>query len=92
MERAALAGLMELDRVAAWQARAEAAAAGLTGRTPRRLIAALAAWPLVSAPMLEAETGASRAAVQRNLDRLGGMGLVREVTGQQRFRFWKAAL
>lgn len=38
----------------------------------------------------EAETGASRAAVQRNLDVLEARGLAREVTGQGRFRVWAA--
>ncbi|PWE26893.1 hypothetical protein C4N9_19155 [Pararhodobacter marinus] len=37
------------------------------GRTPPALCAVLTEWPLVSAPMAEALTGASRAAVQRNL-------------------------
>ena len=57
-----------------------------------RLIATLADWPLVSAPMAETETGASRAATQRNLDRLTGAGLIREVTGQGRYRLWTAKM
>jgi len=73
-------------------ARAQAAAAGLSGRTALPLITALAAWPFASAPVLEAETGASRAAVQRNMTRFEDMGLVREITGQARFRFWTAAM
>lgn len=90
--RAALAALMDLDRVADWQARAAAGTADLSGRTMPRLIAALAAHPLVSAPAAEAATGASRAAVQRNLARLEARGLVREVTGQGRYRLWTAAM
>lgn len=90
--RAVLAVLMALDRLAAWQARAEAGVADLQGRTPARLIAALAAHPTLAAPQAETETGASRAAVQRNLDLLAARGLVREVTGQGRFRVWAAAL
>lgn len=80
-----------LDRLAAWRARAEAATASLTGRTPGRLIAVLSTWPVVSAPFAEAETSASRAAVQRNLDRLAERGLIREITGQGRYRLWTAA-
>lgn len=87
---AALAGLRLLDGLEAWQARARAATAGLSGRTPGRLVALLAAWPLVSAPMAARLTGASRAAVQRNLARLEAAGLIREVTGQGRFRVWTA--
>jgi Fic family protein len=42
-----------------------------------------------TAPMAEALTGASRAAVQRNLAWLEARGLIREMTGQGRFRMWK---
>lgn len=42
--------------------------------------------------MAEAETGASRAAVQRNLDLLVQRGLIREITGQGRYRVWAARL
>jgi DNA-binding IclR family transcriptional regulator len=52
----------------------------------------LADWPLVSAPMAEALTGASRAAVQRNIAWMEARGLIREVTGQGRYRMWRAAL
>ena len=41
--------------------------------------------------MAEQLTGASRAAVQRNLAWMEAQGLIREVTGQGRFRIWKAA-
>lgn len=92
IEAAALRGLMDCDRLAAWTAQARAQTAPLSGRTPGRLIDALAAWPIVSAPMLAAQTGASRAAVQRNMIRFEDLGLVRELTGQTRFRFWRAAL
>lgn len=91
-EQATLAALLQLDRIVAWEQAAQAAVADLSGRTPARLLAVFAAWPLVTAPLAEAETGASRAAVQRNLDRLVGRGLLREVTGQGRYRVWTAAL
>ena len=42
--------------------------------------------------MAEALTGASRAAVQRNLKWMEDRGLIREVTGQGRFRMWRACL
>ncbi len=66
--------------------------ADLSGRTPARLIDALAAQPMLAAPQAEADTGASRAAVQRNLDVLVARGLVREITGQGRFRVWAAGV
>ena len=45
---------------------------------------------VLGAAQEKAETGASRAAVQRNLDVLTARGLAREVTGQGRFRVWAA--
>ncbi len=92
MEAATLAALRALDQVAEWSARAERVMAPLSGRTPPALARVLAEWPLVSAPMAEALTGASRAAVQRNLAWMEARGLITEVTGQGRFRMWRAAL
>ena len=41
--------------------------------------------------MAETLTGASRAAVQRNLAWMEEHGLIREMTGQGRYRMWRAA-
>ena len=90
--RAVFAALMALDRLAAWRARADAETADLSGRTPGQLIAVLAAHPMLGAAQAEFETGASRAAVLRNFDILEARGLVREVTGQGRFRVWAARM
>jgi hypothetical protein len=90
--RAIFASLMTLDRLVQWREKAEAATADLQGRTPARLIAALVAHPMLAAAQAEADTGASRAAVLRNLDLLESRGLIREVTGQGRFRVWAARL
>ncbi len=92
VEDALRAALRMLDRVEAWEARAVAVTAPLSGRTPARLITVLRDWPMASAPMAEALTGASRATVQRNLAWFEEHDLAREVTGQGRFRFWRAAL
>lgn len=91
-ERATFAALLHLDRVRDWRARAAAQGAGLSGRTPPVLLDALAEWPVVSVPLARDLTGASRAAVQRNLDRLTACGAIREVTGQGRYRVWAARL
>lgn len=91
METATLTAMRHLDDVEAWSARAEATMAPLSGRTPPALRRVLTEWPLISAPMAEALTGASRAAIQRNLTWMQERGLIREVTGQGRFRMWKAA-
>lgn len=90
--QAVLAALMHLDRLAAWTARAEETIFDLSGRTPPRLLGLLKDWPSVSAPMAEQETGASRAAVQRNLDLFTQRGLIRELTGRGRYRVWTALL
>lgn len=91
-EQACLSALMALDRIAVWQQAARKALADLSGRTPALLIDLLTDWPMVSAPMAEAQTGASRAAVQRNLERMVLRGVIREITGQGRYRVWAAKL
>ncbi|MCY1128434.1 hypothetical protein OU426_16335 [Frigidibacter sp. RF13] len=88
--QATQAALLQLDRLRDWDARARAATTDLSGRTPPALITALAAWPMISAPLAEAITDASRAAVQRNLDRFATRGLIRELTGAGRYRVWAA--
>lgn len=90
MDTACLTAMRHLDDIEAWSARAEADMTALSGKTPRALRAVLTEWPLVSAPMAEALTGASRAAVQRNLAWMEARGLIREVTGQGRYRMWRA--
>ncbi len=90
METACLTAMRHLDDIEAWSARSEAEMTSLSGKTPRALRTVLTEWPLVSAPMAEALTGASRAAVQRNLAWMEAHGLIREVTGQGRYRMWRA--
>ena len=89
METACLTAMRHLDGIETWSARTEAEMTPLSGKTPLALRAVLTEWPLVSAPMAEAMTGASRAAVQRNLAWMEAHGLIREVTGQGRFRMWR---
>ncbi len=83
---------LTLDRLQVWAEFAAQKTQGMSGRTPQLLIAALQEVPLLSAEMAEVRTGASRAAVQRNLDALSRLGLVKEVTGQRRYRYWSAAI
>lgn len=89
MNGAILKAMRNLDGIEAWTARAENIMAHLSGRTPVALRRVFAEWPLVSAPMAEAMTEASRAAVQRNLAWMEAKDLIREVTGQGRFRMWR---
>ncbi|WP_143100547.1 hypothetical protein [Roseovarius indicus] len=91
METACLTAMRHLDDIETWSARTEAEMISLSGKTPPALRAVLTEWPLLSAPMAETLTGTSRAAVQRNLTWMEERGLVREVTGQGRFRMWRTA-
>ena len=91
MNSAILTAMRTLDDIEAWTWRAESAMAQLSGRTPVALRKTFSQWPLVSAPMAESMTGASRAAVQRNLVWMQECGLIHEVTGQGRFRMWRIA-
>jgi hypothetical protein len=86
---ASLTAMRLLDDIEAWSARAETEMSSLLGRTPPALRTVLTKWPLVSAPMAEALTEASRAAVRRNLAWMEARGLIREMTGQGRCRIWR---
>ena len=92
METACLTAIRHLDDIEAWLARAEAEMTPLSGRTPPMLRAVLTEWPLLSAPMAEVLTSASRAAVQRNFAWMETKGLIREMTGQGRYQMWRAAV
>lgn len=85
------AAMRHLDDLENWDNRAATVMASLSGKTPPALRGVLAEWPLVSAPMAETLSGASRAAVQRNLAWMEEQGLIAEVTKQGRFRMWQIA-
>ena len=89
MDAAILTAMRYLDDIEAWSDRATFEMSALSGKTPPALRAVLTEWPLVSAPMAEKLTGASRAAVQRNLIWMEQKGLIREMTGQGRYRMWR---
>lgn len=91
METACLTAMRHIDDIEAWSIRAEHTMTPLSGKTPPALRAVITEWPLVSAPMAETLTRASRAAIQRNLAWMEARGLIREITGQGRYRMWRAA-
>ncbi|MCC1482683.1 helix-turn-helix domain-containing protein, partial [Roseibaca sp. Y0-43] len=91
MESATFAALRRLEEIEAWAAAAERAMAPLSGKTPAMLRNLFASWPLVSVQMAEKMTGTHRATVQRNIDWMDEQGLIREVTGQGRYRMWRIA-
>lgn len=89
MESAAFSALRRLEEIEAWAAAAERTMAPLSGKTPPMLRDLFTSWPLISVQMAEKLTGAHRATVQRNIDWMEEQGLIREVTGQGRYRMWR---
>jgi len=89
MENATFAALRRLEEIEAWAATAEREMAPLSGKTPPMLRDIFTSWPLVSVQIAECLTGAHRATVQRNIDWMEERGLIREVTGQGRYRMWR---
>lgn len=87
---AVLSALMSLERLRLWREAATEATADLSGRTPALLLNALQRAPMVAVPQLVEQTGSTSATVRRNLALFAKRGLVREVTGQGRFRVWAA--
>jgi len=92
METALATACQYLENVERWNVRARSTMDSLSGRTPKRLRKVLMDWPLVDARMLERLTGASRHAIQRNLLWMEEHQLIREVTGDRRFRMWQIIL
>ena len=90
LAEAALDACRHLDQVKAWAAQAEAAVAGIKGSNAGRIVAALAAHPLMSTAMVEEACAISRDTAERLLARMAEMGVVREATGTRRFRLWAA--
>lgn len=86
------AAALTLNRLTDWRTRAAEKTGILSGRTPPHLIAALTTFPILSVESAAKATGSSPAACTRTLARFETMGLVREMTGQARFRFWEAAI
>lgn len=89
MESGVFAALRRLEEIEAWAANAKRQMTPLSGKTPPMLRDLFTSWPLVSVQMAEKLTGAHRATVQRNIDWMEEKGLVREVTGQGRYRMWR---
>lgn len=90
-EAGASAALRDLARIIDWAARARAATSDLSGKTPPALIDALTRFPVVSAELVAETAGCSRPSARRNLAVFTDRGLIREITGQDRYRFWTAS-
>lgn len=91
LTRAADHAQMTLDRIESWQTRALDRATGMKGKGAPALIALLAARPVVSARGVAEALEISGVQARTLLNRLHGLGLIRELTGHTRFRFWTAA-
>jgi len=83
---------MGFDRIEIWQARALEQATGMKGKGAKALIGLLAARPILSARDVATELGISGVQARALVNRLEALGLVRELTGHARFRFWTAAV
>ena len=81
-----------LDRLDAWQARAERATADMQGKGAPALIRLIVARPMLSAADVAEALQVSTAQARLLLNRMAGKALIREVTGQERFRIWTIAL
>ncbi|WP_170311940.1 hypothetical protein [Sulfitobacter sabulilitoris] len=82
--------MLELDRITVWAAAARAATSGINGTSPSKLIEALTARPILTTQDAACLAGISRASAERMLGRMQSMNVVREITGQGRFRLWTA--
>ena len=87
--RATRAALAETDRLRNWEATARARLGPRPGATLDAILRTAGHWPTLSVQLVEAQTGASRATAARHLARLDEAGLIREITGQSRYRAWR---
>ena len=92
VENGCLRGLLALEQLEHWRQRATDETSDLSGKTPPLLIQSLLESPLVSAEMVAGRSGVSNVSALRNLSLFRARGLVREVTGQARYRFWAATV
>lgn len=77
-------------RLIDWRDRASRTLARVKGDNAEKIIVALAAAPQALAADLALRAGCSRDTAERMLARLHEAGLVREITGAQRYRIWSA--
>ncbi len=92
IENGCLRGQMQLDRLIGWQRNALYAVGDLSGKTPPVLVEVLLQLPVVSTEIVADRAKVSKVSALRNLTIFESRGLVREVTGQTRYRFWSAKL
>lgn len=91
-EQGALTALLEVERLLVWRAKAREATGDLSGRTPRSLVETALRFPVFSAELAARLADCAPMSARRNLKLFEDRGLLREVTGQKRYRFWSAQL
>lgn len=87
----ALAALMTVRRIDDWAVTAGAVVAGWKGSTPSRMVDVFRSRPLLDTEDAGNLAGVSRDSAERLLARMQRAGLIRELTGQGRFRLWSAS-
>lgn len=92
VEQGALMSMLEMDRLVRWRSKAVEAIADLSGRTPRSIVDTALRFPVFSAELAARFADCSAMSSRRNLNLLQERGLLKEVTGQKRYRFWAALL
>lgn len=85
--QATRAALADMDRLTAW----EAMARDRVGARFDDGLRVACHWPVLSVQLFADQTGVSRATAARHLARLVDAGVLREITGQSRYRAWTAA-
>lgn len=85
---ACLKAEMQIDQLENWQEKAAKAIIPMSGKTPPLLVGALLEGPAVSAGMAAEICNCDKATARRNLARFTKLGLIREITGQGRYRVW----
>jgi hypothetical protein len=89
---ACLRAQRQLDDLEAWRERAGDATRDLNGRSPALLLRLFEARPVVSANDCASALERTPAQTRMLLRTFEDRDLIREVTGQKRFRFWRARL
>ena len=92
VEQGALVAHLEVERLLAWRAKAQEMTADLSGRTPPSLVETALRFPVFSAELAARLADCAPMSARRNLKLFEERGLLREVTGQKRYRFWSALL
>lgn len=87
---AATVAAMTLRRLNTWANKAGKATSDLSGRTPPYLIETLLRDTVVSAPALARTADVTSMTARRNLTLFQDRELIREVSGQTRYRYWRA--